>query len=277
MPITLTDLKTAKDVTAMVKQAVETVITLVKAFRSKGKLGNESTGSQGGIVKPKRGDRVNTVLLVGMEGTGKTELIKSCFGHPGADSTMETEDFRIYTSARDIDGKTCWLHVADYMGQNVGMLVSAFIETQLRRSSPLQYGHVNTLVLMVDLRRPEEDRHVDAPAAPTADPKRIKANLQQWNEMAVDAIFGLLTEPALSYVCLFVNKYDLISEPKRFSKARAQKSYSSLVQYLELKFRPIKAGGKIKVDVIVGSAKHGDGHSDLIASLLRHSVAAEKS
>lgn len=259
----------------MVKQAVETVIALVK-FGSKAKLGNESARSQKGIVRPKPGDRANTVLIVGMEGTGKTELIKSCFGHPGAHSTMETKDFEIYTSARDIDGKTCWLHVADYMGQNVGMLVSAFIEAQLQRPSPLRYGHVNTLVLMVDLRCPEKDRRVDAPAAPSADPRRIKANLEQWSEMAVDAIFGLLTEPALSYVCLFVNKYDLISEPKRFSKARAQNSYSSLVEYLERKVVPVKAGGKIKVEVIVGSAKHGDGHSNLIASLLRYSVPAEK-
>jgi len=260
--------KTAKDVTAMVKQAVETVVALMKGFRSRG----GSDGNIGTSSKPKTGDNVSTVLLVGMEGTGKTQLIKSCFGHPTANSTVETEDFKVYTSRREVDGKKCWLNVADYMGQNIGMLVSAFIDSQRVALSPLQYGQVNGLILMVDLRRPEKDRRLDPRSRPTCDTKRVKENLEQWNSMAVDALFGLLTEPALRYVCLFINKYDLISQPERFPKSRAQSCYAALVEYLRLKVKPVKAGGTIKVDVIVGSAKHGDGHSELIENLLRHSV-----
>jgi hypothetical protein len=222
--------------------------------------------------RPQKGDHVNTVLLVGMEGTGKTGLIRNCFGHPNADSTKETEDFAIYTAERKMADRNCWITIADYMGQNVGMLVGTFIDVQRQHRTPFKYGQIHSLIVMVDLRFPEDDRAVSAPRAPTGDPNRIKANLEQWNEMAVDAIFGLLTDPPLRYVCLFVNKYDLVSEPKKFSKARAERRYATLLQYLELKVKPVKAGGKIKVDVIVGSAKHGDGHSELMANLYKHSA-----
>jgi hypothetical protein len=89
--------------------------------------------------------------------------------------------------------------------------------------------------------------------------------------MAIDAIFGLLTVPALKYVCVFVNKYDLVTDTKRYSKKRATKSYEKLADYLRLKVPPPKAGGTIKVDVIIGSAKTGDGHEDLIANIVEHS------
>ena len=266
MSISLEDLKTAKDVTALVKQAVETFIALFNKF------GWGKPGGKKGHYKPRKGDLVNTVLLIGMEGTGKTELIRSCFGHPNADSSKETEDFELYTSEQTVNGKNRWINVADYMGHNIGMLVSSFIDIQRQPDSPLKYGQIHSVVLMVDLRYPEEDRAISAPTAPSADQKRIKANVEQWNEMAVDAIFGLLTEPALSYICIFINKYDLISEPKKFSKAKAEKSYANLAQYLELKVKPIKAGGKTRVDVIVGSAKHGDGHSELMAKLYQYSA-----
>jgi hypothetical protein len=250
----------------MVKQAVETFIALFKTFAPGGEAHDDK-----GKFKPKKGDHVNTVLLVGMEGTGKTELIRNCFGHTTANSTKETEDFEVYTSERNVDGKKYWINVADYMGQNIGMLVGTFIDVQRQQRTPLKYGQIHSLVLIVDLRFPEDDRAISAPVAPTAELKRIKTNLEQWNEMAVDAVFGLLTDPPLRYVCLFINKYDLISEPKKFSRERAEKSYADLIEYLKKKVVPVKAGGKIKVDVIVGSAKYGDGHSELMANLHQHS------
>jgi hypothetical protein len=268
--ITIDSLKAAKDVTSMVKQAVETVIALFKTF------GAAPTPAGSGEISsrftPRKGDFVNTVLLVGMEGTGKTELIRNCFGHANADSTRETEDFAVYTAKHMQNGKNCWVNVADYMGQNVGTLISSFIGVQREQVNPLKYGHIHSLVLMVDLRFPEADRAISAQQAATGDLTRIKANCEQWNEMAVDAIFGLLTDPPLRYVCLFINKYDLISEPKKFSKVRAEKYYANLLQYLDRKVKPIKAGGRIKVDVIVGSAKYGDGHSELIGNLYKYSA-----
>jgi hypothetical protein len=279
LPISLDDLKfvnwtNVKDVTDTVREAVKGFIALIKLIPTKPEAGKESDHQAASAYKPKKGDFVNTILLVGMEGTGKTELIKSCFGHAHADSSKETEDFEIYTSERMVDGKNCWINVADYMGQNIGTLVGTFIDVQRQLDSPLKYKHLHSLIVMVDLRFPEEDRAISAPPAPLADQARVKANLEQWNEMALDAIFGLLTDPPLEYVCVFVNKFDLISEPKKYSKAKAEKNYAALVDYLKLKVKPVKAGGKIKVDVIVGSAKHGDGHAELLASLYRHVAMA---
>jgi hypothetical protein len=262
------DIKIAGDVTKIVKTMVETAVAFFKNLQRNRptKDGDRKKGK----FNPKRGDKVNTIVLVGMEGVGKTELIKQCFRHPEADSTTTTDKFAIYTSSPSEDRK-CWINVADYQGQRIEMLVSNFIEHQLLPDSPLKYGSVNSLIVLVDLRKPEQDRHNDATPQPTADKERIKANLGLWNTQAIDAIFGLVTVPALKYICVFVNKYDLVTNTKRYSKKRAAKSYAKLVDYLRLKVPPPTASGHIKVDVIIGSAKTGDGQEQLLANIIQHS------
>src|SRR5262249_41232651 len=122
--LTPADLKAAKDATLIVKQMVETAVLFFKNLQRNGsKNGNVNGGAR---FKPKRTDRVNTILLIGMEGVGKTELIRNCFGHQDADSSAQTEAFELYTS-RPSDGRACWVNIADYMGQNLGMLVTKFI------------------------------------------------------------------------------------------------------------------------------------------------------
>jgi signal recognition particle receptor subunit beta len=270
VPPTLTpaDIKIAKDVTAIVKTMVETAVAFFKNLqRSQPKKDGDR---KNGKFNPKRGDKVNTIILVGMEGVGKTELIKKCFRHPEADSTTTTDKFAIYTSQPSEDRKY-WVNVADYQGQRIEMLVSNFIEHQLLPDSPLKYGSVNSLIVLVDLRRPEDDRRNNATPRPAADTARVKANLGLWNEMAIDAIFGLVTVPALKYICVFVNKYDLVTNTKRYSKKRAAKSYAKLVDYLRLKVPSPKASGNIKVDVIIGSAKTGEGQDELLANIAQYS------
>jgi signal recognition particle receptor subunit beta len=270
VPPTLTpaDIKIAKDVTAIVKTMVETAVAFFKNLqRSQPKKDGDRKKGQ---FDPKRGDNVNTILLVGIEGVGKTELIRKCFRHPEADSTTTTDKFEIYTSSPSEDRK-CWINVADYQGQRIEMLVSNFIEHQLLADSPLKYGSINSLIVLVDLRKPEDDRRIGATPQRTADKERIKANLGLWNTMAIDTIFGLVTVPALKYICVFVNKYDLVTDTKRYSKKRAATSYAKLVDYLRLKVPSPKASGNIKVDVIIGSAKTGDGQEELLANIVKHS------
>lgn len=269
MVLTPLDLKLAKDVTLIVKTMVETTVAFFKNLKD----GESKKGadSRRGAFKPRRGDNVNTVMLIGMEGVGKTELIKRCFQHQIADPTKKTEKFYLYTSSPS-ETRKCWINVADYAGQNVGMLVTKFLEHQGKTESPLKYGFVNSLIIVVDLREPEEDRRINATPQPTADRKRIKQNLAQWNDTSIDAIFGLLTKPALRYICVFVNKYDLVTNTTRYSKKRAAKSYAGLADYLRLKVPQPKEGGTIKVDVVVGSAKTGDGHGDLLDSIVEHCV-----
>lgn len=74
------DIKIAGDVTKIVKTMVETAVAFFKNLQRNRptKDGDRKKGK----FNPKRGDKVNTIVLVGMEGVGKTELIKNAFGTP---------------------------------------------------------------------------------------------------------------------------------------------------------------------------------------------------
>jgi hypothetical protein len=40
--------------------------------------------------------------------------------------------------------------------------------------------------------------------------KRVEDNLKEWNSQSIQAILGLFTRPQLKYICLFINKVDLL-------------------------------------------------------------------
>jgi hypothetical protein len=99
----------------------------------------------------------------------------------------------------------------------------------------------------------------------TFDAEHVHEQIGEWSQTAIDCIFGLFTKESLRYVCLFVNKYDrlLDTEACRSSVRHA---------FSELEARIQRNSGSANFEVIVGSAKRGDGKSELYAGLASHGV-----
>lgn len=222
-------------------------------------------------------DKRNTILLIGLGGTGKTALIKSLFQNPEANPEQETLAFDIYCGNRasNKEGNTetkytkYWFRIADYKGQNVGELVRAFIEQQREPYPLLAYGYVDSLIIIVDLIPPKPDK--DSPELlPTKDfdLERINYQLEQWNDTAINAIFGLLTSE-LKYVCLFINKIDLMSDRSPSADDRYKGVFKDLAERIR------KRCGKARFEVVLGSATKGT-HVPLLESrLMKHSAPTE--
>lgn len=171
-------------------------------------------------------DNRNTILLIGIGGVGKTSLIKQMLDCDSANPQEKTKSFKIYwqrvsngqeknksSEIRHCTGKPSgfWYFVCDYCGQNIGSLFRSFIEQQKREYSPIAYGYVNSLILMVDLFPPPEEGEIIPNGGASMDTRRIAINKCEWNNTAIDAVFGLLTNE-LRYVCLFINKIDLMEK-----------------------------------------------------------------
>lgn len=157
--------------------------------------------------------------------------------------------------------------MSDYAGQDLGSLVRAFVEQQRLPYSPIRYGHINSLILLVDL--------MPAPATGAAKPKtanepnseRVRQHIEEWNEQALDAVFGLFTKSSLTFVCLFVNKADLIDGNTEVLERQCVELFQPLIQRLERRGR-----GRL-VKIIVGSAATGQGLPLVKEHLVRESVS----
>jgi hypothetical protein len=130
----------------------------------------------------------------------------------------------------------------------------------------MAYGHINSLIVLVDIEEPipspidEEPSQLDGPNL-----DRIKKHLTQWSDTALDAVFGFLTAETLNYVCLFINKADLL-------KARDNETIKSLFRDLERLLRECCRG--VEFRVYVGSVREGEQVNRLEDDLLSASVGA---
>ena len=97
----------------------------------------------------------NSVLLVGLGGVGKTSFINKLLDSDAARPEIATDSFDIYRYGVVLPDNekpsTCWIYMSDYAGQDLGSLVRAFVEQQRLSYSPMRYGHINSLILLVDL------------------------------------------------------------------------------------------------------------------------------
>ena len=226
-------------------------------------------------VKIPSKDKRNSILLVGLGGTGKTSLIKALLNNHEANPNEKTESFEIYKGDRlsiksnqekNTENNRFWFYIADYKGQNIGQLVRSFIVQQKKPYSPLAYGYVTSLILIVDLIAPKEDiADADIKRQIKYDETRVKEHLFQWNDTALDAIFGLLTSE-LRYVNIFINKVDLISDRTFESDERILKTYKSLQQKIK------KRAGRATVKTYIGSAQEGTSINYLVEDLMEYSV-----
>lgn len=215
-----------------------------------------------------KGEYRNSIMLLGLGNSGKTNLIRTLLNAPDADPSQKTMDYSIYEK-RIVPGKNqidrssgnanqnriTNFFISDYRRQNVGNLVSSFIFQQKMPNSPMQYGHINSLILIVDaVSVPTGTRAVSQYSA-----ERVASHISQWNKSAIDAVFGMLTAETLNLMCLFINKSDAIRAAQEPIPDRTViDEFDQLVKILKL-----RCPSETRFEVIYGSAVSGEGVSIL--------------
>lgn len=230
-----------------------------------------------GLARPakvKRGKR-NSIMLLGLGGAGKTAFVRNLFQDPDANPSVETEHYQLYQLTKHNRERQhqYTLFVGDYRGQNLGQLVREFVSQQKRPFEAMSYGFINSLILVVDLFDPP--KHADAPPLEPrgeVDSSRVVSHRDQWNDTALDAVFGLLTSGSLKYVCVFVNKSDLlIGSNTAAVQEDIARRFDDLRSRLER--RAERAGAKFAL--VLGSAKDGTGITQVRDDLYASSVAGK--
>ncbi len=220
-------------------------------------------------------ERRISVLTIGLGGSGKTTLIGAAFGDTNA-SPRKTREFSVYNSTilpvlsqgqagkASEPSRTIRSYITDYRGQNLGSLISGVLAEQKVAHSPLAYGAVRALVLVVDVVAPPasdgegplKDREVDQ--------ARVALHNQQWNETALEAVFGLLTR-SLAYVCLWINKTDALR-----SDLKNDDVLKKLFEPIEKRLCNLAQDNNFRLEVLVGSAFNGGGTRQFRSAMIEH-------
>lgn len=219
-------------------------------------------------------EKRNSIIIVGLGGCGKTTLIRSLSKDDKANPEVPTSGYtKFHWSERANDSEPLYTYyAADHKGQNIGTLIKGLIEEQKIPYSPMTWGAVNSLIFFVDVANA-----YDAKTQNIEDFKqeverswkeRIQENTRQWSPIALDTIFGFTTKSStdantnsLKYVCLFINKVDLLLDREEEIKML----YQNLIQDLSS-----RCSG-LKFEVILGSVKTGLGLPILAESLKKYS------
>jgi len=212
-----------------------------------------------------------------LQNCGKSSLIQALVHQltVAPSKTIEFEIFHLQTGAEADQGRGTQpyhLFLADYVGQNLGDLFSNFIEAQFISYSPIAFGYIDSLIFVVDVF----DMPVNGQPYPEArsleevDAKRVKQQLNEWSQTAINAVFGLLTH-SVRYVCLFINKADLLGDAAADEEVLKLETFGPLWKRLEA--REKGANGSFKLECIVGSSNTGAGLNRLRTSLRERAVA----
>lgn len=217
---------------------------------------------------PIQEDRYCRILLLGIGGTGKTELIKTMMSFPGDDAygpnpRMSTGDTKLYSMVNAMvygdTTKIVHIDIDDYRGQNQGQFLADLQE----RGAESQARPVDAIVLIVDLFPPPKDNGDIQRPRDAFSKKRVQHHETEWSLTALQSWLGFAGDE-WKYFCLFINKVDLVS-PLTQPKLKAIKKA----------FAPLSARSKtrrdVEYDVIVGSAKEGTGVPKLLARLVFNS------
>ena len=166
----------------------------------------------------------NSIMVIGLGGSGKTSVVNSICDPQLAGKEEETKEYVTQSIILTAQGTNYHLYACDYRGQDFGTLISSFIRQQLTVSTPMRFGFINTLIVVVDLIDPKQhlgpdgktplvDERGHALQFPALNEARVRGehgHLTQWNRTALDAVFGLHSRDSLNYVCLFSNKANMI-------------------------------------------------------------------
>jgi|688.fasta_scaffold191662_3 GTPase SAR1 family protein len=224
------------------------------------------------LQKPKplaRNEKRNSIIIVGLGGCGKTTLINRLSGDHRADPEIQTSDYERYRWSEKSNSiePTFKYYMADYKGQNIGTLIKGLIKEQKIPYSPMTWGAVNSLIFVVDIAKPYNKNTQTKDftlEVENAWQERVQYNIDQWSATALDTIFGFTTKPSndpnfnsLKYVCLFVNKIDLLPNMENEIKIAYQVLSDALLS---------RCSG-LKFELLLGSADKGTAVSALKKSL----------
>jgi hypothetical protein len=221
-------------------------------------------------------EKRNSVLVLGLGGVGKTTLINKLFEGDSADYRIATNDVRLYHAVSEFKGFSTssgynddeayknTYYAADYKGQNIDSLIRFLILEQKQPFSPLTYGSINSLIFVVDISPP------DAPTTLMEKYEQINLNevrsdlhIKEWSNISLDAIFSFVTSDSLRYVCLFINKIDLLI--KRDDEL-IMNTFKPLINKLAVRSR----GALFRI--VMGSAEEGTGVTKVKTHLRERSL-----
>lgn len=222
-------------------------------------------------------NRYQRVLLLGKQGSGKTHLIRTLFActdlNNGAPNPREsTLDRQIYSLTHELStaGQTtiCRIDLEDYRGQDPGTLV----DQKNREIDRLPYTAV---ILMVDIFETEQyplpDDNLDGSELTVAtkqrqapDDDRVDFHREDWHQSMMQMLRRTLPFK-VSYVCLFINKLDLLVDGSDARKVNGLRQ-----RFRGLKTTLAQSFPGVPVHVILGSVVLGWGTDRLKRNLLRN-------
>jgi hypothetical protein len=215
-------------------------------------------------------EKRNSIIILGLGGSGKTTLIQRLAKDAKANPDIPTAQFESYSwfEKANVQDPLHTYYAADHKGQNSGSLIAGLINEQKKPYSPMTWGAINSLIFVVDVAK-AFDKNAQSEAEYQEEVRntwknRIQENMMQWSPTALDLIFGFTTKPtsdpsinSLKYVCLFINKVDLLPGN--------EKEISKLYQELTKRIGDRCSG--LRFEVIHGSIFTGEGLPKLEASL----------
>ncbi len=229
-------------------------------------------------IKVSAGEKKNSIMLVGLGGSGKTALI-NVLCNINKRVEEKTMDYQIISGSVRQRKTTYHLYISDYRGQDLSNLVRSFIIQQMAPYTPMRFGYIDSLIFVVDLFEHKDDDKGNTIEIERGqaefDQKRVEKQLEQWNRTAVDAIFGMHVVESLKYICLFINKVDLLADNAPEMESNIETAYKKLID--DLKRRCFYTDEQklqkqyAYFDCIIGSAKKGTGIPILQRNLFTYS------
>lgn len=199
------------------------------------------------------------VAIAGLGGTGKTSLIRHISGCRSADPRMKTGFARTYSIVREVayEEKTevYRIDLEDYRGQNVSELL-----TNIQSSDGKRFP-VTAIVMLVDLFETDPEHYLPNPDNGILwDEARVNKHLREWSDQLIGAL--LTATPDVKYICLFINKVDLVNAPMGSQDREIKKLFSAIIS-------SFKSRGSDKlIKVIVGSVADDYKINTLITDLM---------
>jgi GTPase SAR1 family protein len=244
--------------------ALANAIVTYRTTKFKADLENRLHSPEKTLPNEKR----NAIIIVGIGGSGKTTLINRLFQENSANPLIATDRYQLFPleeSAQKIKYK---YYVADCSGQNIGTLISGLMVEQKQLNSPMTYGSINSVIIVVDIAEaPGVLQSIDPEEVKRNFNTRVQQHLTEWSNTALDSIFGLTGSSAngLKYVCLFINKIDLLKGSSDEIEKMVNDAYRPLIDRIST----ISRG--IVFKCLIGSIERGDRVSDLKTDLRTHS------